>query len=144
MEIVTAAWADEFFAKRLYSQKWIEAPEETRQSALAMSTSLIEAYFTFPSGTFTLNEETNLYDCDERIKKAICEEAIWCLKFDPTDYPEILTKGFVEADTAQYTSVKLDKDYTVPVICKAAIAYIGDLGELNDGIGRYKPRLITG
>lgn len=144
MDIVTVDWADKFFSSRLHSHKWIETDNETRAIAISTATSLIEANFTFPKGTFKFNKCTHRYDCDDRIKKAICEEALWCLKFDPTDYPEILTKGFVEADTAQYTSVKLDKDYITPIICRAAIAYIGNLGELNDGKGTYKPRLITG
>ena len=144
MDIVTIDWADSFFSKLLYSKKWHDATEEEKTAALATATDLIEAFFIFPQGTFRHCCKTGLYICDPRIMKAICEEAIWCLKFDPTEYPEILTKGFVEADTAQYTSVKLDKGFIVPTICQTARAYIGDLGTLTDGIGRYRPRLITG
>lgn len=143
---ITLNWANSYFDTRLYAELWTgdSVENETRTSALTMAESMIESSFRFPKGTFVYDEETELWSCDDRIKKAVCEQALWIIKYDPTDYPSILTKGFIEAETGVNTSITLDKTYIVPMICRAAIGLIGDLGELIDGAGVYRCRVITG
>ena len=113
--------ANAYFAGRLYADKWIEASETDRRKSLVWSASLIRTGFLWSSSAYSGTE------WNTAVISAVCEEALWLIKRDPTDYPAVLTKG-VRRMTAGFVSAELDPGLTSPLICSAAEEMIGGHG----------------
>ena len=117
--------ANEYFTSRLRSNHWNDSEDSVKLQALSQASFLV-------SGAFELNDKSyivkdNKIIWNERIKAAICEEAIWLLKHDPSAIPEALFNGMSNASVGG-VSVTFDKSFICPWICNATKTLIGDLG----------------
>lgn len=134
--------AESYFASRLRSDVWNAADGEIKVQALAQASFLISGAFTFSDDARSnINGETVW---DDRIKGAICEEAIWLLAKDPADVPSALFNG-LSAASAGTVSATFDKSFVCPWICEAAKVLIGDLGIFlgNDSAGSFRTSLLA-
>ncbi len=130
--------AEGYFAKRLHAGLWDSASETDKQKALSWSASVIRNAYVWNSEACT--EE----GWNEAVHYAVCEEALWLLKVDPTDYPAVLTKGLVSGSVGSVSGT-FSKEMTAPLVCAAARSLIGELGTLcNDGLGTIKCKMLGG
>ena len=127
---LTTEWANPYFAKRLRSDVWDSASGDDRTKALTMATNMILSSFQFTDEAF-FKDENDLDDCVEPIKMAIAEQALWLLKVDPTNYPELLTLGLASGSVGS-VSATFRRDFIAPLICAVAKQLIGDYGTFND------------
>lgn len=123
---VISEFASEYFANRLHTDVWDTAVESDRVKSLAWASVVIRSAFFWNAGAWTESEWA------EPVRFAVCEEALWLLKLDPTEYPAILTKGLVSG-SAGSVSGTFSREMTAPLVCPAAESLIGELGTLNDG-----------
>ena len=123
---VSIETAEAYFDLRLRSERWKCADLETKQQALTWASRIIQNGFEWNRGAYTAERWSNA------VQFAVCEQALWVLKLDPSEYPAILTKGIVEG-VAQPVSAKFSKDFIAPWICYPAKALIGELGTCLDG-----------
>jgi len=63
----------------------------------------------------------------QKLKDAVCEQAIYLLSLDPTQKPTLAQKGFSQASGAGL-SITADKSMRADMLCQAAIAAIAGLG----------------
>ena len=89
--------AERYFATRLRADLWREASESDKTNALTQASFLISGAFSFYDAAFALDESTGEVVWNARVVAAVCEEALWLLRVDPTEYPEALTLGLAEA-----------------------------------------------
>lgn len=132
---IDSTWADNYFANRLYSDAWNNASIEQQSSALSMAGYIIDGAFVWKQAAYTVNRE-GIKTFADQIKAAICEQAIWSIQNNIFEYPEVLTKGFIEAEGGPDISITLDKEYVLPFLCRAAISLVGDLGTLADPVSK--------
>lgn len=139
---VSLADAESYFALRLRSDLWNAANEEIKSQALAQASFLISGAFTFYDTAYSIEDDVVVWD--DRITAAICEEALFLLKGDPTELPEALTKGIVSA-SAGAVSATFDKSFVFPLICEAAKTLVGDLGYYlgDDSTGSVRTSLLA-
>lgn len=145
-------WANTYFVNRLRNSIWTSANLEERLSALTMACNIIIPSFTWSAEAFFNVEKIaddgtteTLEDCATQIKVAIAEQALWLLKVDPTEYPEILTLG-IQSGSAGSVSGTFSKEFIAPLVCPLAKQIIGELGEFEDysdsvGRGRSFPMI---
>ncbi|MBQ9873737.1 MAG: hypothetical protein IJM30_04685 [Thermoguttaceae bacterium] len=119
--------ASALFANRLYAEPWFAASEDDRRKALEWASRLISGAFLFSTSAFR-TDSSGAVVWSERVSIAVCEEALWLLKRDPTEIPELLTLGVASASVASL-SATLDRSFVAPLICDAAKRAIGNLGE---------------
>lgn len=130
--------AEVYFANRLHASAWLSASEEDKSKALAWGAAIIRNAFVWSDEAYT--EET----WADAVHFAVCEEAIWLLKLDPTEYPAILTKGLVSGSVGSVNAT-FSKEMIAPLVCLAAKSLIGDLGTLNDdGYGTITSTMLGG
>lgn len=134
--IVPVEIADQYFSLRLRSDAWQTATPEQKTQALTWAGRIIQYAYSWDKAAFTS------VGWALPVQFAVCEQALWVLKRDPTEYPEILTRGIVEGK-AQPVSAKFSKDFIVPLVCLPAKALVGDLGTLlTDGYGTLKSSML--
>ena len=81
---VTSEFASEYFANRLHTDVWDTAVESDRVKSLAWASVVIRSAFFWNAGAWTESAWA------EPVRFAVCEEALWLLKLDPTEYPCLL------------------------------------------------------
>lgn len=123
--------AERYFATRLRADLWREASESDKTNALAQASFLISGAFSFYDAAFALDESTGEVVWNARVVAAVCEEALWLLRVDPTEYPEALTLGLAEAG-AGGASAKFDRSFVAPMVCAASKTLVGELGVFRD------------
>lgn len=133
--------AESYFANRLYSDTWDSSSSTDRRKALEWATRLIDGAYTFNEYAYIKDENAAIV-WDSNVIAAVCEQAVWCLKADPTEYPELLTMGISNANAG--ASVTFDKSFITPIICTAAKVLIGTLGTLNNENGVVKSMFLGG
>ena len=123
---VMPEFAAEYFAKRLHTGVWDAADESDRAKSLAWASAVIRSAFIWTDVAWTESEWA------EPVRYAVCEEALWFLKLDPTEYPAILTKGLVSGNAGSVSGT-FSREMVAPLVCPAASALVGELGTLNGG-----------
>ena len=135
---VSPEYAESYFANRLHADAWISASETDKGKALSWSAAVIQNACVWNEGAWT--EE----GWHEAVRYAVCEEALWLLKVDPTEYPAILTKGLVSGNVGSVSGT-FSRDMVAPLVCAAARALIGELGTFNDdGLGTVRSAMLGG
>ncbi|MBR2003883.1 MAG: hypothetical protein IJ991_06850, partial [Thermoguttaceae bacterium] len=105
--------------------------ESDKTNALTQASFLISGAFSFYDAAFALDESTGEVVWNARVVAAVCEEALWLLRVDPTEYPEALTLGLAEAG-AGGASAKFDRSFVAPMVCAASKTLVGELGVFRD------------
>ena len=111
MSYCTVAFADEYFAKRAFSDAWNNG--EDKESFLMLATEFIMDYCTF----YDDNGDSFFYSDDmvlpEWLQKATAEEALYLINLgkDPTQADKKTTLGIASADGAVF-----DKDFAADII----------------------------
>lgn len=123
---VDLAFAESYFSNRLHADAWGAASETDKAKALSWAASIIQNAFIWQEGEAYSETEWAV-----PVLYAVCEEAFWLLKIDPTDYPAVLTKGLISGNAGSVSGT-FSKEMVAPLVCKAAISLIGILGTLND------------
>ncbi len=135
---VTLAAATTYFDGRLYADAWTNAEPSDREKALTQASFLVAGAFSFSANAYAV-DAYGVTTWHERVIAAVCEEALWLLKRDPTNYPELLTLGLAEGSVASLCA-KFDRRFLAPLICDAAKNLVGELGSLlEDGSCRSTP-----
>lgn len=130
--------AEEYFANRLHADAWVSASEENKQKALTWGAVIIRNGFLWETEAHSETEWA------KPVQYGVCEEALWLLKIDPSDYPAILTKGLASGN-AGAVSATFSKEFVAPLVCPMAISLIGVLGTLNtDEAGTIKSTMLGG
>ncbi|MDO4558527.1 MAG: hypothetical protein Q4C47_06150 [Planctomycetia bacterium] len=129
--IVSRDSAESYFANRLYSEVWENASSTNRSKALQWATAMISGAFAFRESAYQTDAE-GVVTWKPRVIYAVCEQAIWVLRQDPTTWPAALTQGLSEG-TAGAVSGKFDREFILPLLSPVAVSLIGDLGTLNGG-----------
>lgn len=120
------AWANDYFNARLYADAWNNASETDREKSLTQASFLIAGAFEFYESAYSIDARGAIH-WNERALAAVCEEALWLLKRDPTHFPELLGAGISQA-SASSLSATFDRKALAPLICDAAKNLIGRLG----------------
>ena len=125
--------AEAYFGGRLHSGAWVDAGYADQRKAIGWAARILDGAYAWRDGACDVYADGSVL-WDRRIIAAVCEQAIWLLKTDPTHYPELLTLGIAEG--AAGASAKFDRSFVAPLICDAAKALIGDIGILigSDGV----------
>ncbi|MBR4751447.1 MAG: hypothetical protein IK077_06775 [Thermoguttaceae bacterium] len=119
--------ANEYFAGRLYADAWTNAPESERTRALTQASYLIAGAFAFRDAA-RVETSNGAVRWHERVAAAICEEALWLLKSDPTQFPQTLALGITRVEVANL-SATFDRARAAPLICDAARRLLTDLAD---------------
>ena len=122
---VTIEFAEAYFENRLHADAWTSASDTDKAKALTWADTIIQNGFQWEQGAYT---DT---DWAVPVQYAVCEEALWLLKIDPTEYPAALTQGLASG-SAGAVSASFSKEMVAPLVCASAISLIGTLGVLND------------
>lgn len=124
---VSVADADAYIAIRLYSDEWNAADTATKQAALATATATIDELYQWKGEKATSTQElhwpaTGAVDCNgddinsttipNAVKNAVCEQALYLLKFDALQTPTSIMQG-LSAATVGSLSATFDK-YATP------------------------------
>ena len=123
---VSDAFANSYFSERLYADEWTNADATTRTKALRWAERLVDAGFCWLSGAKTKDADGTVV-WNDAIFCAVCEEAIHLLKKDPTNIPDVLTKGLASASVGSVATT-FDKKFVVPCLSPACIELVGELG----------------
>lgn len=135
---VTIEFAEAYFANRLRADSWNNASETDKAKALSFAAKVIQNAFSWEQDAYTESEWA------VPVQYAVCEEALWLLKIDPTDYPAVLTKGLVSGN-AGAVSGTFSKEMVAPLVCPAALSLVGILGVLNEPEnGTLKSTMLEG
>lgn len=130
MDFISLEQANEYFANRLRSDAWTAATETAKTQALAQATLLIGGAFVFGFSAYeTTPDGATVWH--ERVRAAVCEEALWLLERDPSDIPTALFQGLASA-SASGASATFDKKFVIPWVCPVARTLVGELGTLVD------------
>ena len=111
MSYCTVAFADEYFAKRAFSDGWNNA--EDKEAFLMLATEFIMDYCTF----YDDNGDAFFYSDDmvlpQWLQKATAEEALYLINLgkDPTQADKKTTLGIASADGAVF-----DKSFAADII----------------------------
>lgn len=111
MSYCTVAFADEYFAKRAFSDGWNGASD--KESFLMLATEFIMDYCTFyddNGDSFSYSDDMEL---PEWLQKATAEEALYLINLgkDPTQADKKTTLGIASADGAVF-----DKSFAADII----------------------------
>ncbi|MDO4587886.1 MAG: hypothetical protein Q4C95_11415 [Planctomycetia bacterium] len=126
---IDQAFITNYFANRLYSDIWNNTSASDQTKAIDWAKTIIEGAFDFNDTACKIDNNGGII-WNNRVLAAICEEAVWLLRQDPTEYPELLTLGLSEADAG--ASIKTDKTMIIPLVCNAAIRIIGNMATIVD------------
>jgi len=125
---VSATWRTNYFNSRLNSEAWSNASEEDQNNAITMAGFIVDGAFKWRKGAYVIVDGVKIWD--DQINAAVCEQAIWVIQHNITDYPDVLTKGIEEAEGGEDISVKFSKEFIIPHLSPLVAVMIGELGEL--------------
>lgn len=137
---ITLSDVESYFANRLYTSTWDSASSTDKQKAVSWATAIIGGAFVFGENAYSIENDITIWDT--HIVAAVCEQALWCLRADPTEYPELLTMGLSES--AAGASAKFDKSFVTPLVCEVAKVLVGDLGVFNSESGSVRSFFLGG
>lgn len=123
---VTLSQAEKYFKNRLHADVWDNASETDKTKALSWACVIIQNAFLWEDSAIDAEGEWAV-----PVRYGVCEQALWLLKLDPTDYPAALTQGLASG-SAGAVSASFSKEMVAPLVCASAISLIGTLGVLND------------
>lgn len=127
--MISTATANTYFNTRLHSTSWTSASITDQAKALVMAERMVRATFVFREGVIPEDEnETTGYE--PFVEYGICEQALYLLTLDPTQYPEVLTLGILSANAG--AGVTFDRSMVAPYISPNTIRMIGDYGTFGD------------
>lgn len=132
--------AESYFANRLYADTWDSRSSPDKLKAVSWATAIIGGAFVFGENAYSIENDITIWDT--HVVAAVCEQALWCLRADPTEYPALLTLGISEG--AAGASAKFDRSFVAPLICETAKALVGELGVLNSESGTIKSYFLGG
>lgn len=132
---VSPEFADSYFRNRLHTGTWDTATPEDKSKALSWASTIILGSFSWSEFAYS----NDLWALP--VQYAVCEEALWLLRLDPSEYPEILTKGVSSAKT-EPVQATFSKEFLAPFVCLAARKLVGDLGTITDGFGTVKSTML--
>lgn len=136
---VTLSQAEKYFKNRLHADVWNSASEADKTKALSWAGVMIQNAFLWEQGVIDSEGEWAV-----PVRYGVCEQALWILKLDPTDYPAALTKGLASG-SAGAVNATFSKEMVAPLICPVAVSLIGILGVLNDdSAGTLKSTMLEG
>ena len=138
--IVELVYANEYFTLRLRSNLWNDSEDSVKLQALSQASFLVSGAFKFNDKSYIVKDNKILWH--ERIKAAICEEAIWLLEHDPSKIPEALFNGMSNASVGG-VSVTFDMSFICPWICNASKTLIGDLGTFLGDEGSLQTTILS-
>ena len=130
--------ANEYFADRLYADAWTNATQREREQALAQASYLIDGAFTFRAEA-RVETSNGAFRWRERVVAALCEEALWLLKRDPTQFPQAQALGITRVEVANL-SATFDRVQIAPLICDASrrlLTGLADYEPLDDEGGSF-------
>lgn len=122
---VSMEFAEAYFENRLHADAWTSASETDKAKALTWADAIIQNGFQWEQGAYTDTEWA------VPVQYAVCEEALWLLKLDPSDYPAALTQGLASG-AAGAVNASFSKEMVAPLVCPMAVSLIGVLGVLNE------------
>ncbi len=99
--IATLEEAFAYFANRLRSDAWNAATDAEKEQALTQADALLTACVEWRDGAFTVGSDSAKTFASQ-VKFALFEEALYLLKVDPTEYPELLTLGVQSASGSTF------------------------------------------
>lgn len=109
MSYCDVSFADEYFAKRAFSEAW---SGDEKEKYLETATMLIKEYCVFEDerGVFTYEDE----EAEEWLKKATCEQALYLLNLgkDPTQADKKTTLGIISTEGTTF-----DKSFAADILC---------------------------
>lgn len=133
---VSVETAEAYFGNRLYADAWNNASATDKAKALVWADTIIENSFDWNDTAYSATEWAM------SVQYAVCEQALWLLKVDPSDYPAVLTKG-LSSGTAGSVSGTFSKEMVAPLVCRAAVALVGELGTLStENLGSVKSTML--
>ena len=128
---VDLAYAETYFAARLYADAWTGANAGDKVKALEQASILLAGAVDFaPDACARRDDGTAVWH--ERALAAVCEEALWLLTRDPTRLPELLARGIASGKVGEL-SATFDRKLLAPLVCDAALQTLGRLGTPVDG-----------
>ena len=120
--------ANAYFAARGRADAWFDATEAERRGALEQASMLLGAAFRFRDDARELNAVGELV-WREEILAALCEEALWLLRCDPTQPSKLAALGATSVKIGELAA-QFDRADAARVICEAAKILVGERGEL--------------
>ena len=120
--IATLEEAFAYFANRLRSDAWNAAPDAEKDQALTQADALLTACVEWRDGAFTVGSD-GAKTFASQVKFALFEEALYLLKVDPTEYPELLTLGVQSASGSTF-----NRAFVAPLLAPVAVRLLGTLG----------------
>lgn len=117
MSYCDADFADAYFSKRAFAEKW-SGDAETKAKYLETASGMIRDYCTFEDddGVFVYDEtDQGKHPVEAWLKRATCEQALHLLNLgkDPTQADKKTTLGIVRADDG----TTFDKSFAADVLC---------------------------
>ena len=123
---VPIEFAEAYFENRLHADAWTSASETDKTKALSWASVIIQNAFLWEDSAIDTEGEWAV-----PVRYGVCEQALWLLKLDPTDYPAALTQGLASG-SAGAVSASFSKDMVAPLVCPTAVSLVGVLGVLNE------------
>lgn len=117
--------AEKYFANRLHADAWNVASDDDKRRALAQARTILDSVVVFSDAAFLQNDDGTRGDYVEQIYFCVYEQALYLLKIDPTEYPELLTLGVSVGGGAT-----LDKTFVAPLLSPVAVRLLGRLGSV--------------
>lgn len=121
--------ANAYFERRLRADAWASASNVERSQALTQASYLLASAFTFHASAYEDAPDGSRV-WHESVLAALCEEALWLLERNPTQFPELLALGVVHAEAAGLAAT-FDRAYVAPLVCDAAKRLIGRLADFE-------------
>ena len=124
LNIATLAEAETYFGERLRTTAWDDATDDERRRALSQADAIFESCVAWNDGAFEVDsDETKSFVSP--VKNAFFEEALYLLKLDPTEYPELLTIGVGVGSGSTF-----DKSFVAPLLSPTAVRLLGMFGRV--------------
>ena len=140
--LTTVAYADTFFAERLHTELWDASTPENKRKAVNHASDDIRKYFVLHDEAFVDPERTIAV---AQLQSAVCLQAIYLLRTNPAEYPEILTKG-MSSGSAGPLNATFDKSFVPDPLGPDVEITVGELGEYigpsEFGTARTAPLIV--
>ncbi len=130
--------ADAYFNGRLRADAWTSASENERERALAQASYLIASAFVFRKEARVAAPDGSTR-WQDRVVAAVCEEALWLLKGDPTQFSEPRALGLVRVEAANL-SATFDRNQVAALVCDVSrrlLAGLADYEPIDDEGGSF-------
>lgn len=116
---VSVEYCDDYIDTRLNASEWLAATDALKQSALVTATGTVEENFQWRGEPATTTqalhwpaegaincrgEEISSTTIPEAVKRAVCEQALYLLKFDATQTPTAIMQGLSQASVGSLSA----------------------------------------